>query len=185
MDGRYKTWGVKGYYCFHGYPVIQINWANWDEKLISAQKGRVSRENPYDYGEKNHKPGVSLDDITYLVNTSKYIKNSRLAIFRVSKYSSSKGVSYMSGEYMPVNEYHCHHIITRKKGGTNDFDNLCVLSETEHQILHGANPETLYTLYPKKKKQIKKLIDSLQMDGTVSKHNKSKRMEKSKKTKAQ
>ena len=162
MNGRYKTWGVNGYYCFHGYPIIQINWANWDSKLISAQKGRVSRTNPYDYKEKKHKPGVSLEDIGYLVNTSMYIKNSRYATFRVSKYSSSKGSSYVSGEYVPVNEYHCHHIIPKNKGGTNDFDNLCVLSKTDHDILHGSNPETLYTLYPKKKKQIKKLVDSLQ-----------------------
>ena len=38
------------------------------------------RENPYDYGEKKHKPGVTIEMMTYLVNTSKYIKNSRLAL---------------------------------------------------------------------------------------------------------
>jgi len=161
MNGRYKTWGVEGYYCHHGCPVIQINWANWDKGLISAQKGKVSRINPYDYKERNQKPGVSLEDIGYLVNTSMYIKSSRLAIFRVSKYSSSKGLSYISGEKVPVNEYHCHHITPQEKGGTHDFNNLCVLSETEHQILHGANPEKLFSIYPKKKKKIKYLINSL------------------------
>jgi len=119
------------------------------------------RKNPYDYGESKHKPGVSLEDIGYLVNTSRYIKNSRLAMFRISKYSSTRGVSYISGEYVPVEDYHCHHIKPKEKGGKNDFDNLCVLSETDHIILHSSNPSRLYELYPMKKKRIKSLIDKL------------------------
>ena len=161
MQGKYKKWGKTGYYCFATYPVIQIDWANWDSTLICGTKGKVVRTNPYNYGEEKHKPGVSLEDIGYLVNTSKYIKNSRLAMFRISKYSSCKGISYLSGEYVPVSEYHCHHIKPREKGGTHDFDNLCVLSETEHQLLHSSNQNVLYELYPKKRKRIKELIDKL------------------------
>ena len=161
MGGKYKSWGKNGYYCFEGFPVIEIDWANWDNKLIHATKGRIIRKNPYAYGEKKHKPGVSLDDIGVLVIISKYIKNSRLAMFRISKYSSCKGVSYLSGEYVPVNEYHCHHLKPQAKGGTNDFDNLCVLSETEHDILHSSDPSILYELYPKKKKRIRELIEKL------------------------
>jgi len=56
-------------------------------------------------------------------------------MFRISKYSSCKGVSYLSGEYVPVNEYHCHHIKPKENGGTNDFDNLCVLSEKNKLLL--------------------------------------------------
>ncbi len=161
LGGRYRTWGTKGYYCFHEFPVIEINWANWDESLIAAKRGSAARKNPYAYGEKKHKPGVSLDDISYLANTSKFIKNSRLSLFRISKYSSVKGVSYMSGEFVPVTEYHCHHIKPLSKGGTNDFDNLCVLSELEHTILHSNTPKRLYTLYPRKIRRIKSLIDAI------------------------
>ena len=48
-----------------------------------------------------------------------------------------------------------------KNGGTNDFNNLCVLSELEHTILHSTTPERLYDLFPKKKKRIKALIEAL------------------------
>ena len=161
VEGRYKSWGKTGYYCFECYPIIEIDWCNWDSTLISAKKGKVSRENPYDYKEKRHKPGVSLDDIGYLVNTSNHIKNSKLALFRVSKYSSAKGISYLSGKKVPVEEYHCHHIIPKYKGGTNEFTNLCVLSEAEHKLLHSRKAEDLYTLYPKRKKRIEKLVINL------------------------
>lgn len=161
LHGKYSSWGKKGYYCFNGYPVIGINWANWDSSLIAAVKGTARRKNPYDYGKAKHKPGVSMEMITYLVNTSRYIKNSRLAMFRISKYSSVKGISYLSGEFVPVDEYHCHHIIPKCKNGTDDFENLCVLSETEHRILHSATPEQLYEIYPKRKQRIRMLIEAL------------------------
>jgi len=161
LHGRYSTWGKNGYYCFEGFPVIQIGWANWDSGLISGNKGKVSRVNPYFYGEKKHKPGVSMEDISYLVNSSRHLKNSRYAMFRISKYSSTHGVSYLSGDYVPVEEYHCHHIKPLRKGGTNDFDNLCVLSNLEHLILHSATPERLCALYPRKKKRIQTLLEQL------------------------
>jgi len=164
QGGEYRSWGKRGYYCFHQFPVIEIQWASWDNKLIAAGKGKVIRKNPYAYGEKKHNPGVSMKDISYLVNTSKYIKNSRLAMFRISKYSSMKGVSYLSGNFVPVDEYHCHHIKPLSKGGTNDFENLCVLSEMEHTILHSSTPERLYSMSPRKIRRIKALIDSLQRD---------------------
>lgn len=161
LDGRYKFWGVKGYYCRYNHPMIDIRWANWDSKLINAHQGTIKRENPYDYGEKRHKPGVTMEEMDYLVNTSNLIKNSRYAMFRISKYSSVKGVSYLSGERVPVDKYHCHHMIPRNKGGANDFDNLCVLSETEHVILHSKTPERLYALYPRCRKRIQFLIEKL------------------------
>lgn len=161
MGGKYSSWGKEGYYCFSNYPIIEIDWTNWDSSLIAPIKGRVARKNPYAYGKNKHKPGVSLDDISYLVNTSALMKNSRYAMFRVSKYSSVRGKSYMTGEYVPVTEYHCHHIVPRYKDGTNDFENLCVLSKIEHEILHSQNPELLYSLYPKRRKRISDLISHL------------------------
>ena len=161
LNGKYSSWGKKGYYCFDRYPIVEINWANWDSSLISAVKGIVARENPYNYGEKKHKPGVSMEMIGYLVNTSKYIQNSRLAMFRISRYSSVKGISYLSGDFVPVYDYHCHHFTPVKKGGKHDFGNLCVLSETEHMILHSKTPGRLYEMYPQRKERIKVLIDAL------------------------
>jgi len=161
-EGKYKSWGNNGgYYCFKNYPVIEIRWANWDSKLIYAVKGKVSRKNPYHYGKKKHKPGVPLEDIDYLVNSSRMVKNSKLAMLRISKYSAVKGVGYISGERVPIEEYHCHHIVPKNKGGANNFNNLCVLSEAEHTVLHSRTPEKLYELFPSKKKRIKSLIDNL------------------------
>ncbi|MCD8079446.1 MAG: HNH endonuclease, partial [Bacteroides sp.] len=161
QEGIYRTWGTKGYYCFNGCPVIELQWAKWDSDLIGAKRGKVTRENPYHYGEKKQRPGVSVEDIGYLVHTSKPIRNSRFAMFRISKYSSVGGISYLSGLHVPVRDYHCHHIIPLSKGGTHDFKNLCVLSELEHTILHSPNPERLYAMFSHKNRRITALINAL------------------------
>jgi group II intron reverse transcriptase/maturase len=161
LGGRYSSWGKNGYYCYKHYPIIKVGWGNWNAKLIAPTKGKVTRENPYAYGEKKHKPGVSMEDIDFLVETSKSIKNSRYAMFRISKYSSTKGISYLSGKHVPVSEYHCHYIKPRNKGGTDDFCNLCVLSEVEWEILSSETPERLYAIYPRRKKRIDALIAAL------------------------
>ena len=40
MKGKYSSWGKKGYYSFNRYPIIEINWANWDKTLICAAKSK-------------------------------------------------------------------------------------------------------------------------------------------------
>ena len=66
QGGEYRSWGKRGYYCFHQFPVIEIQWASWDNKLIAAGKGKVIRKNPYAYGEKKHNPGVSMLSLIHI-----------------------------------------------------------------------------------------------------------------------
>lgn len=164
MNGKYSSWGKAGYYMHEKSktPIVGLYWANWDSTVTHAGRGKVNRPNPYDYGEKkNHKPGVSLEEIKYLVESAKCSKeSSKYCEFRISKYSSCNGKSYLSGNFVPVEEYHCHHKTPRSKNGKDTFDNLCVLSVEEHRILHGKTPEKLLTMTNKKfHKRVKDLID--------------------------
>jgi RNA-directed DNA polymerase len=163
-NGTYKSWGKTGYYMLYDTPIVQIGWANWESKLVSAIKSKICRINPYDYGEKeNHKPGVSLEDIKYLVESAKLSRqSSRFCQFRISKYSSLHGLSHISGEVVPVEDYHCHHIVPSNKGGKDDYNNLCILSKEQHIILHSNNREKLYDIVGKKyHKRVKELISAV------------------------
>lgn len=164
MDGKYKSWGCTGYYIHgrSGTPIIQLGWANWDSKLTHGNRNKVTRPNPYDYGEKkNHKTGVSLGDIKYLVESAKLSReSSKYCEFRISKYSCCSGKSFLSGDFVPVDRYYCHHKIPRCKSGKDEFDNLCVLSDGQHKILHSNTPERLYDIVGKKlHNRVKELID--------------------------
>ena len=160
----YKTWGRKGFYHLHGFPILELGWANWDKKLCATYQRTIRRENPYDY-PKPQQAGVSKQDIAYLVNTSQLMKNGTMKYrdFRVSKYSCCRGVSYISGERVPVHEYHCHHILPKSKGGTDDWHNLCVLSESEHKTLHSNSYNLLLeqAKAPKYRNRIIELISKV------------------------
>ena len=152
----YKSWGKTGWWSCYNIPVLQFDWANWDKTQISHIKQKVSRVNPYDYGEKTQKTGISLSDINYLVNTSNFLSNysMRYRQFRVSLYSSHNGKGYLTGETIPVYGYHCHHVIPKSKGGTDAFINLVILSKEQHEILHSKNYMSLFKVCRQTKKHL-------------------------------
>lgn len=157
----YQSWGHKGFFHLHGFPILEIGWANWDKSLCGAYHRTIRRENPYDYSSIK-RTGVSEQDISYLVNSSQLMKKGSMKYrdFRVSKYSCCRGVSYITGEKVSVDEYHCHHILPKSKGGTDEWHNLCVLSASEHRFLHSNSYKTLLdqAKSPKYRKRIIELI---------------------------
>lgn len=156
----YKTWGQKSFYHLHGFPILEIRWTNWDKNLCSSYHRTIRRINPYDY-PKPQIAGVSEQDISYLITSSASMKNGSMKYhdFRVSKYSCCRGVSYITGEKVPVNDYHCHHIIPKSKGGTDDWHNLCVLTVSEHKLLQNSYTTLLeQAKAPKYRRRIIELI---------------------------
>jgi len=61
---------------------------------------------------------------------------------RLSKYTGQKGLSEISkvilGKDMVV-----HHIIPISKGGTDNYDNLVLITEEEHRLIHATESKTI------------------------------------------
>ena len=57
-------------------------------------------------------------------------------INRISKYSLQKGKCFITEEILLSHEVHCHHIIPRMYGGDDSFDNLVILHEDIHRLIH-------------------------------------------------
>jgi RNA-directed DNA polymerase len=164
-DWGYQTWGISGFHYLHGFPILQLDWANWDKRLCAYHRQKVKRENPYDHGEKQSRLGITELELEHLVNTSQSMVfgTMRYRDFRVSKFSAVKGRSYITGEKVHVNEYYCHHIIPKTKGGTDDWKNLCVLSQAEFNLLHSEDYLSLLenSKTRKHKLRVKELISQV------------------------
>ncbi|WP_326953626.1 HNH endonuclease signature motif containing protein [Aneurinibacillus migulanus] len=54
---------------------------------------------------------------------------------------------------------HCHHVIPRELGGTDKYDNLRIVHEHVHKLIHATTPETInkYISLITNKKSLKKL----------------------------
>lgn len=77
---------------------------------------------------------------------------------RISLYFAQKGLCAVSGEkFTSTNEIHCHHKIPKSQGGTDDYQNLILVTATVHKLIHAANAETIQKYLQACKPDFKKL----------------------------
>lgn len=79
---------------------------------------------------------------------------------RISLFSAQWGKCAVTGkDFTNTAEIHCHHKIPRRKGGTDEYSNLVLITDQVHKLLHAVKDETV-----EKYKQICNL-DADQMKG--------------------
>lgn len=79
---------------------------------------------------------------------------------RLSRYSMQNGKCSVTGIFLRTQDVHCHHIIPRKFGGTDEFDNLVIIHKWVHRLIHAKTKETIkeyLQLLQLTNKQMKKL----------------------------
>lgn len=67
---------------------------------------------------------------------------------RLSLFSAQWGKCYVTGEeFLSVEDIHCHHIIPRSRGGTDEYSNLVLIKPNVHTLVHASKLETVELLY--------------------------------------
>lgn len=69
---------------------------------------------------------------------------------RISRYAGQYGRCAVTGIELLPDEIHCHHRIPRSKNGSDDYDNLIILHEDVHKLVHATSEATI-------KKYVRKL----------------------------
>lgn len=59
---------------------------------------------------------------------------------RISLYAAQYGKCAVSGETLRMDEIHCHHIIPKQFGGDDRYNNLVILHEAVHRLIHASHP---------------------------------------------
>lgn len=73
-----------------------------------------------------------------------YDRSSEYADNRVSLFSAQWGKCAVTGkEFAVIEEIHCHHLVPREKGGTDKYDNLILVLESVHKLIHAKTEETV------------------------------------------
>ena len=73
-----------------------------------------------------------------------YDRSSEYADNRVSLFSAQWGKCAVTGkEFTVIEESHCHHLVPREKGGTDKYDNLILVLESVHKLIHAKTEETV------------------------------------------
>ena len=86
---------------------------------------------------------VPIESLKYLVanlvrgQTAEYNDN------RISLYVGQYGKCYVLGEPLDVNELHCHHKKPKAVGGSDRYQNLVIIHESVHRLIHATDNGTI------------------------------------------
>lgn len=71
-------------------------------------------------------------------------RNAEYADNRISLFSAQWGKCAVTGkEFLCVADIHCHHKIPRKNGGTDQYENLILVLEPVHKLIHATQKDTI------------------------------------------
>ena len=62
---------------------------------------------------------------------------------RISKYCSQKGKCAITHKELEMDDIHCHHKLPISMGGTDEYDNLIIISKAVHTLIHAKKEETI------------------------------------------
>ena len=88
---------------------------------------------------------VEVDSIKYkLLKQPIYTKSVEYADNRISLYFAQKGKCAVTGRsFTSAEEMHCHHKVPKCKGGTDEYQNLILVTATVHKLIHATNAEII------------------------------------------
>ena len=71
-----------------------------------------------------------------------YGRSCEYADNRISLFSAQSGKCTVTGqEFADTSEIHCHHKVPKHMGGTDDYENLVLVSQDIHKLIHASKKE--------------------------------------------
>ena len=91
------------------------------------------------------KPGRNIDTniMHYLMRNPIPYRSAAYNDNRISLYCAQFGKCAITGEKLEIGDIHCHHKLTKHLGGSDEYKNLIIVSESVHRLIHATNPETI------------------------------------------
>ena len=106
---------------------------------------------------------INVPLMLQLMRQSLHSRSAEYADNRISLFSAQWGKCAVTGkEFQILSDIHCHHIVPRKLGGSDKYENLLLVLEPIHNLIHATQEETIQKylkLLNLDKLQVKKLND--------------------------
>ncbi len=144
------------------YPVLPIGYC----KTKNAVQHKVV-EHPY--AEENRHQLVALQISKMLSSKMAWANNIAFVVNCISRYAAQKGKCAITKRFLMMDEIEGHHINPRYKGGTDEYENIIILSPEAHLLVKVTNPILIKSMLAKlklSKKQMAKLNELRVLYGT-------------------
>jgi len=86
---------------------------------------------------------VNMSVLHYLMRNPVLYRSVEYNDNRLSLYSAQQGKCAVTGKALEIGDIHCHHKTPKHMGGTDKYQNLVLVREDVHKLIHATNPETI------------------------------------------
>lgn len=126
-----------------GYALIPIGYVKHRNPMM---KRRVINSYTTEGREATHKKlGRNIDTniMHYLMRNPIPYRSAAYNDNRISLYCAQLGKCAITGEKLEIGNIHCHHKLPKHLGGSDEYKNLVIVSESVHRLIHATNPEII------------------------------------------
>ena len=86
---------------------------------------------------------IDIDIMIWLMKNPVLGKSIEFADNRISLYAGQYGKCAISGEKLLPHDIHCHHKTPIKNGGNDSYNNLVLVTENIHRLIHATKQDTI------------------------------------------
>ena len=126
----------------HGKTIIPIGYVQHQKPMW--KNGKVNKYTPEGRKEIHNKlQKVNLNILHYLMRNPIENQSVEYNDNRLSLYCAMQGKCAITKTILEKDNIHCHHVIPRKDGGGDNYQNLLLIDKRVHILLHATRAETI------------------------------------------
>ena len=126
----------------HGKAIIPLGYVQHQNPMW--KNGKVNKYTPEGRKEiHNQLQKVNLNILHYLMRNPNENQSVEYNDNRLSLYCAMQGNCAITKTILEKDNIHCHHIIPRKDGGRDNYQNLLLIDKRVHILLHATKAETI------------------------------------------
>ena len=142
----------------NGHAIVPIAYVQ--HRVPMDKKNRINRYTPEGRAEiHKNLTDVKMSVLYYLMNNPSGTQSVEYNDNRIALYVAQKGKCAVSGVELEANQIDCHHKKPLSLGGDDSYQNLVIISDVVHILIHSTNEQTirkyLNILKPDKRQLVK------------------------------
>ncbi len=128
----------------NGYPLVPIGYVQTKNPMY--KKASICKYTPE--GRQEIYKKLKFDDYVIWVMENlqysyQYIDNIEFTDNKISLYAAQYGKCAVLGTTLDIDDIHCHHKLPKKSGGKDNYQNLIIVHQDVHMLIHTTKPETI------------------------------------------
>ena len=125
----------------NGHPIIPVAYIRTKDAL--HKKKSINRYTPEGRAEIHKNLGIDTFTMLWLMRHPAGSMTIEFADNRISLFAAQYGRCAVTGEVLLPHNVYCHHKLPSENGGTDEYGNLVLVTESVHILIHATLPKTI------------------------------------------